>query len=93
MRGLPTEANAREYINTKLDLTESTKADIGINQVFRLGRNPDKNNQIVGSVVVEFKTTITVETIINAARGQGEGRHFKEPIPDEYTTAHNDYIR
>ena len=88
-----TEANVREYINTTLELTDSTKSDIGISQVYRLGRHPEGTEEIISPVIVEFKTTTTVDTIINAARGQGVGGIFKEHIPDDYISAHNDFVK
>ena len=47
MRDLATEANAREYISNQLDLTDSTKKDIGITKVFRLRRNTEQADEIV----------------------------------------------
>ena len=93
LKGKATEVNVREYINSTLDLTDSTKADIGISQVYRLGMQPEENDEVISLVIVDFKTTTTVDTIINEARGQGEGGIFKEHMPDDYISTHDDFIR
>ena len=40
-----------------------------------------------------FNTKDMVETVLNAARGEGKGRSFKEHIPEAYSKVHSEYIR
>ena len=66
---------------------------MGIKQIFRMRRQPEATDRTVGPEICEFTSTSTAEAILNVARGSGEGRHFKERIPEPYATVHSDCIR
>ena len=44
-------------------------------------------------MIIVFNTTDMVEVVLNAARGEGQGRNFKEHIPEVYSKVHNEYVR
>ena len=44
-------------------------------------------------MIIIFTTTDMVETVQNAARGEGPGRNFKEHIPEAYAKVYSDYIK
>ena len=44
-------------------------------------------------VIIVFTTTDMVETVLNAARGEGLGKNFKEHIPEAYAKVYSDYIK
>ena len=66
---------------------------MGIAQVFRIGKHPEKGSETVPLVIIEFTTTDRVETVQNAARGEGLGRNFKEHIPEAYAKVYSSYIQ
>ena len=66
---------------------------MGIKQIFRMRRQPEATDRTVGPEICDFTSTSTAEAILNVARGSGEGRHFKERIPEPYATVHSDCIR
>ena len=66
---------------------------MGITQVFRLGKHPKNSSDTVPPVIIVFTTTDMVETILNAARGEGLGRTFKEHIPEAYARVYSSYIQ
>ena len=66
---------------------------MGITQVFRLGKHPEKDSDTVPPVVMEFTTTDMLETILNSARGEGMGKFFKQHIPEAYTKVYSNYIQ
>ena len=93
MPGKVTETNAKDYLCTELDLTKATKDNIRITQAYRLGKNPKEESDSCPPVIMIFNTKDMVETILNAARGEGKERSFKEHIPEVYSKQHSEYIR
>ena len=93
MRVKVTEENVKKHLETKLDLTKTTLANMGIVEIYRLGKNPVKDSDSCPPVMVFFSTTEMAERILNAARSEGQNRNFKENIPEAYSTAHNEFIR
>ena len=93
MPGKVTEANAKTYLSTELDLTKATRDNMGITQAYRLGKNPTEQSNSCPPVILIFNTKDMVETVLNAARGEGKGRSFKEHIPEAYSKVHSEYIR
>ena len=66
---------------------------MGIAQAYRLGKNPEKESDPCPPVIIIFTTTNMVETVLNAARGEGLGKNFKEHIPEVYAKVYSEYIR
>ena len=66
---------------------------MGITQAYRLGKNPDKVTDPCPPAIVIFNTTDMAESILYAARGEGQSRNFKENIPEVYSTQYNEFIR
>ena len=59
-------------------------------QAYRLGKNPEKDNDPCPPVIIIFTTIDMVETVLNAARGKGLGKNFKEHIPEVYAKVYSD---
>ena len=74
MRETVSELNARTHLTTKLNLTKTTLDNMGISQAYRLGKNPVKEGDPCPPVIIVFTTTDTVETVLNAARGEYWGK-------------------
>ena len=68
-------------------------ANMGMVEMNRLGKQPVKGSDSCPPILVFFSTTEMAERILNAARGLGQGRNFKENIPAAYSTAYNDFTR
>ena len=84
MREKVSEKNVKKHLETQLDLTKSTMANMGITQAYRLGKNPEKDTDPCPPVIIFFNNTEMAEVILNAARGEGQSRNFKENIPELY---------
>ena len=93
MGGKVSELNAKNYLETHLNLTKTTLDNMGISQAFRLGKNPEKEGDPCPPVIIIFTTTGMVEIVLNAARSEGLGRQFKEHIAEAYAKVYNEYIR
>ena len=93
MREKATEVNAKTHLKTELNLTKRALENMGIAQVFRLGKHTEKGSDIVPPVIIVFTTIDMVETVLNAARGEGLGRNFKEHIPEAYAKVYSNYIQ
>ena len=57
------------------------------------GKKPIRASDSCPPILVFFSTTEMAERILNAARGLGQARNFKENIPAAYSTAYNDFTR
>jgi hypothetical protein len=58
---------------------------MGITEVYRLGKSPEKDSDPCPPTMVFFSTQEMAERILN--------KNFKENIPEAYSTAHSEYIR
>ena len=93
MRETVTEENLKKHLESSLNLTKTTMANMGMVEMYRLGKQPIKDSDSCPPILVFFSTTEMAERILNAARGLGRGRDFKENIPAAYSTAYNDLLR
>ena len=83
----------KTHLETRLNLTKATLTNMGITEVYRLGKSPEKDSDPCPPTMVFFSTQEMAERILNAARSKGQNRNFKENIPEAYSTAHSEYIR
>jgi len=93
MRDIVTEENLKQHLESSLNLTKATMANMGMVEMFRLGKQPTKASDPCPPILVFFSTVEMAERILNAARSLGQSRNFKENIPAAYSTAYNDFIR
>ena len=93
MREIVTEENLKRHLESSLNLTKTTMANMGMVEMYRLGKQPIKVSDSCPPILVFFSTTEMAERILNTARGLGQGRNFKENIPAAYSTAYNDFTR
>ena len=93
MRDKATEINAKMYITNRLSLTKIALANMGVQQVFRLGKHPTQESDGCPPVIIIFTTKYMVETILNAARSEGLGGIFKEHIAETYSKAHMQFMQ
>ena len=93
MREIVTEENVKRHLESLLNLTKTTMANMGMVEMYRLGKQPVKGSDSCPPILVFFSTTEMAERILNAARSLGQGRNFKENIPGAYSTAYNDFTR
>ena len=93
MREIVTEENLKQHLESSLNLTKATVANMGMVEMFRLGKQPTKVSDPCPPILVFFSTVEMAERILNAARSLGQSRNFKENIPAAYSTAYNEFIR
>ena len=93
MRETVTEENIKKHLESSLNLTKVTMANMGMVEMFRLGKQPTKESDSCPPILVFFNTIEMAERILNAARSLGMSRIFKENIPAKYNTAYNEMIR
>ena len=93
MREIVTEENLKQHLENSLHLTKTTMANMGMVEMFRLGKQPQKATDSCPPILVFFSTIEMADRILNAARSLGQGRNFKENIPAAYSKAYNDFTR
>ena len=93
MREVVTEENLKQHLESSLNLTKATMANMGMVEMFRLGKQPIKASDSCPPILVFFSTMEMAERVLNAARSLGQSRNFKENIPAAYSTAYNDFTR
>ena len=93
MRDTVTEENIKQHLENTLNLTKATMANLGMVEMFRLGKQPIKVTDSCPPILVFFSAVEMAERILNTARSLGQSRNFKENIPAKYSTAYNEFIR
>ena len=93
LRDTVTEENIKKHLESTLQLTQTTMANLGMVEMHRLGKQPTKDTDPCPPILVYFSAVEMADRILNTARSLGKSRDFKENIPAKYTTAHNELIR
>ena len=93
LRDTVTEENIKKHLESTLKLTQTTMANLGMVEMFRLGKQPTKDTDPCAPILVFFSAAEMADRILNTARSLGKSRDFKENIPAKYSTAHNELIR